>query len=285
MFPPVFDERRIVQPDLCNTLTFHVAANRLDSIVFRYFSPLTEAKQIVATLKRLLKSQGMTYRDVARQLKLSEPSVKRLFSSGRFTVDRLVEISNLLGYTLAELSQEAIVGRDVLRVLTEKQEQELVSDAKLLIVAVCALNHWTLAEITSQYRITEHECLKHLLHLDKLGIIDLLPNNRIRLNVARNFDWRPMGPIRRYFQEHQLSHFLKSEFAGPDETMAFVHGMLTEQAMAQLHDELHRLRQRMADLHQDSLAAPLSRRHGVGLLLALRGWEPADFAKLRRTEA
>ncbi len=243
---------------------------------------MSEANQLVATLKRLLKRRGMTYRDVAQQLGLSEPTLKRLFASGRFTLERLVQVSNLLGYTLAELSREAEASRQQLATLTEQQERELVSDPGLLIVAVCALNHWSMAEILGHYRITEHDCLQHLLHLDALGIIALMPGNRIRLTVSRDFDWLPLGPIRRYFQERALSDFLKSEFAGEEETLAFVHGMLTEPARAQLFDEVRRLRRRMAALHEESLAAPLGKRHGTGLLLALRKWEPDDFARLRR---
>lgn len=243
---------------------------------------MSEADQLIAALKKQLKSQGMTYRDVARALKLSEPSVKRLFASGRFTVDRLVQISNLLGFTLAELSKEAQAGQARLSVLTEKQEREVVSDPGLLMVAVCALNHWTLEEIVEYYRLSVPECIKYLLQLDRLRIIDLLPGNRIRLNVARDFDWLPDGPIRQYFTSKGLSDFLKSDFSREGETMTFVHGMFTEQAVAQIQEELRKLRLKYAELHEASLAAPLSKRRGLGLLLAMRGWEPQDFAKLRR---
>ncbi len=243
---------------------------------------MTEAVQLLATLKAQLKKQGLTYRDVARALNISEPSVKRLFASGRFTVDRLVQVSNLLGYTLAELSREAIAGQSRLRVLTEKQERELVSEPKLLVIAVCALNHWTMEEIVATYRVNHAECIKYLLRLDKLRVIDLLPGNRIRITVARDFDWLPSGPIHHYFQSRGLSDFLKGGFSQEDETMAFVHGMFTDQALAQIQDELRRLRRRFAELHEESLSAPLSKRRGVGLLLAMRGWEPADFARLRR---
>ena len=64
--------------------------------------------------------------------------------------------------------------------------------------------------------------------------------------------------------------------------MAFVNGMFTDQALAQLQDELRRLRQKFAEFHEDSLSAPLGKRSGIGLLLATRKWEPADFKKLRR---
>lgn len=242
----------------------------------------SETTQLITTIKRLLKSQGLTYSDLAEKLKLSEPTVKRLFASGRLTVERLEQISHLLGYTLAELSREAVSGQARLDTLTAQQERELVSDTKLLVVAVCALNHWAMAEITEIYRITEQECLKCLLHLDKLRIIELLPGNRIRLNVSRDFDWLPGGPIRQYFQARGLNDFLKSSFAKEDEAMAFVYGMFTDQAMAQIKDELRRLRQKFSALHEDSLAAPLNKRQGLCLLFAMRNWLPDDFAELRR---
>jgi hypothetical protein len=58
--------------------------------------------------------------------------------------------------------------------------------------------------------------------------------------------------------------------------------MLTESARAKLQQELRQLRSRFAQLHDESLAAPLAQRRGTGLLLALREWEPAGFASLRR---
>jgi transcriptional regulator with XRE-family HTH domain len=243
---------------------------------------MSETARLIATVKKQLKSQGMTYRDLAHGLKISEPSIKRMFASGRLTVDRLVQIGNLLGFTLSELSREAQAAQPQLRTLTGKQERELVSEPKLLMIAVCALNHWTMDEIVDLYSVSVPECIKYLLQLDKLRIIDLLPGNRIRLNVARDFDWLPSGPIRQYFKNKGLDDFLKSDFADTDETMAFVHGMFTDQALAQIQDELRRLRRKFAELHEESLSAPLSKRRGVGLLLAMRGWEPTDFTKLRR---
>ena len=243
---------------------------------------MTEADQLVATIKQQLKRQGKTYRDVAAALDLSEPSVKRLFASGRFTVERLVQVANLLGYSLAELSREAQAAQPRLTTLSTQQEKEVVSDTKLLIVAVCALNHWEMADIVAHYRIADAECIKCLLRLDKLRIIDLLPGNRIRLNIARDFHWLPDGPIQHYFRAQGMGDFLKSRFAQPNEAMAFVNGMLNDQAIAEMQEELNKLRKRFAELHEESLAAPLSERHGIGLLFAMRGWEPEEFVRLRR---
>ena len=244
---------------------------------------MNEIDQLVTTLKRRLKIQGMTYRDLARALGVSEPSVKRMFASGRFSVDRLLEISHVLGFTLAELAHEAAVSGRLLHTLSEAQEKDLVSDARLLLVAVCVLNQWEIRDIVGTYTLSEAECIQCLVKLDRLRLIQLLPGNRIRLNVARDFDWRPKGPIRSFFQNQGLNDFLRSDFAHDDEVMAFSHAMLTESAAAKMLSEIRKLRQKLAELHEESLTAPLSKRRGTGLLLALREWEIPTFTALRRS--
>ncbi|MGC7960495.1 hypothetical protein, partial [Salmonella enterica] len=76
--------------------------------------------------------------------------------------------------------------------------------------------------------------------------------------------------------------FLDSHFHDEEQTLSFSHGMLTEAAISKLHSELRQLKRKFADLHQESLAAPLKKRRGVGLLLASREWEPAEFTGFRR---
>lgn len=241
----------------------------------------TEILQLVATIKRELKARGLTYRDVARALKLSEASVKRIFATERFTVLRLAQVSELLGFTLAELCQASAYAVPLLDTLTSEQEAELVSDEKLLLVAVCALNQWSLTDIVSFYQLTKIEAAKRLRILDRMSLIELLPGDRIRRRAKRDFDWLPDGPIRRYFAQQGLGEFLAGPF-DPDESLDFSHGMLTPSAQVELKTELRRLRSKLASLHDQSIPASLTEKHGTGLLLAMRRWEPIAFRRLRR---
>lgn len=243
---------------------------------------MTQITQLISTLKQRLKAAGMTYRDVAQALDLSEPSVKRLLASGRLTLERLAQFCELLGLTMAELLQEAERSTPRLQMLTREQETQLVSNEKLLLVAVCALNHWSLEDIVSAYRVSKAECIKHLLVLERMGLAVLKPGNRIRLLVARDFDWLPDGPIRGFFLQQGLPDFMASRFDVPDETLHFAHGMLTKPAYAQLQVDIHKLRSKLAALHNESLSAPLSEKRGTALLLAMRVWEPQVFRKLKR---
>lgn len=241
---------------------------------------MSEVLQVVSTVKRLLKARGLTYRDVATALALSEASVKRVFASERFTVARLARIADLLGYTLAELMQEAAAGAPALHALDAAQEGRLVADEKLLLVTVCALNHWDIDDVVATYRLTRAEVLQRLLALERLGMLVLLPGDRVRLRVARDFDWLPDGPIRRFFASWGLPDFLAGPFEG--DAMHFVHGMLTPAARAEMARELRRLRQRLAALHEESAASPRAQRGGTAVLMAMREWEPKAFERLRR---
>lgn len=121
-----------------------------------------------------------------------------------------------------------------LQFLTADKEAKLVGDPKLLLVTVCALNRWTAAEISSEYRLTPAEVLKYLLVLDRMGLIELLPGDRVRPLVARDFDWLPEGPIRRYFMDHALGDFLGSRFGDAEETLEFVHGLIAPMGTREL---------------------------------------------------
>lgn len=243
---------------------------------------MTEVALLLAEIKRELKRQGVTYREVAHALQMSEPSIKRLFASKRLTVERLVQLCTLLGFSLAELAQQAQSGAPTLSSLSLVQEQQLVSDTRLLLVAVCVLNHWTLAEIVKVYAFSEVECLRYLLVLDRLGLIRLMPGNRIRLAVARNFDWIADGPIQHYFREKCQRDFLDDPFSGATENLTFTHGMLSSAGQAEMQQELGRLRNKFAELHKEAIALPFDQKVGTGLLLALREWELEEFTRMRR---
>jgi transcriptional regulator with XRE-family HTH domain len=246
---------------------------------------MTELTHLLSTIKVQLKLQGKTYKEVALALGISEASVKRILRDGSetpMTLDRLLQISHLLGFSLMELTQEAEMANSKISTLSHAQEAQLVSDIELLLVTVCALNHWTIHDILAVYNISESRCIQKLLKLDTLRLITLLPNNRIRLNVTRDFDWLSNGPIRQYFMEYGMSDFLDDTFQKTDSSFHFCHGMLTDAASEKLEAEIQLFRRRFAELHQESLASPLKKRRGRALLLASREWEHHPFTKMRR---
>ena len=156
---------------------------------------MAQVQLVVKTLKRLLKQHGKNYKEVAEALALSEASVKRIFSEGSFSLDRLEAICGLIDLELSDLFSEVKKQQHRIYQLTEDQEKQLVANEGLFIVANSVLNRWDFEMIQSMYEFSEHELIQHLAQLDRLKLIELLPNNRIKLIVDRNFNWIKYGPI------------------------------------------------------------------------------------------
>jgi len=237
---------------------------------------------LVATLKRALKAKGLTYAQVAGRLGVSETSVKRTFTSQGFTLERLDRVCELLEMDLSELVHLAEEERERIHSLTQEQEQELVSDIKLLLVAVCVRSNWTFPDIVAHYAISEPECVRLLVRLDRLKLIDLLPGNRVKLRVAPDFRWLPGGPIERFVDEHVEDEFLESAFDRSREAKIFLTGRLTPASHETLLKKLRALAHDFADLHREDSRLPIGQRHDLGILMALRPWEPPGFTALRR---
>lgn len=244
---------------------------------------MSQVTGLLATLKRELKSQGITYADVAARLGLSESSVKRMFSGAKLSLGRLESLCQVVGMEITDLVQKMTDERKRLAMLTEEQEREVGADPRLLLVAVCALNRWTFEEIIATYTLDEHECIQHLAKLDRLKLIELLPLNRFRLTVASDFRWIPGGPIQRFFQREVQPDFMKSSFNCPGERLVFRSGMLSRGSNATLLKKIDRLTAEFKELHDDDAGLPLKERFGSSLLVALRPWELSHFRELRRS--
>lgn len=243
---------------------------------------MSQVQALMKTLKRELKARGVTYAEIARQLDLSESSIKRMFTGGTLSVARLESLCSIAGMDFSELVRRAAEARRGIATLSEEQEREVAGDPLLLLVTVCVLNYWTIEQVLQTYQLSEPECIQLLARLDRLKLIELLPLNRYRVIVAKEFRWLPNGPIQQFFRREVQPDFLDSSFAGPGEKLVFRTGMLSRAANAELMKKMDRLLQQFDELHDADSELALDERYGSSLLVALRPWELQYFSRLRR---
>ena len=243
---------------------------------------MDNTKVAVEILKQALKQRGHTYADVARHLQMSEASIKKMFSTNHFTLKRIDKICELIGLDFIDLVRLFDETRQRISTLTLEQEKELVRDKRLFLVAVCARGHWSFDEILNSFDFSKADLYRYLRRLEELRLLELHPNNRIRLKVAENFRWIANGPIESYFYRHLLKEFLEANFDGEKELRLYLHGPLTSGARETLFRQLNVLAHEFSELLKESAANPVAGRHNVGLFLATREWEPALFTGQRR---
>ncbi|MEW5250661.1 helix-turn-helix domain-containing protein [Microbulbifer sp. 2201CG32-9] len=234
---------------------------------------MKESQSLVRTLKQCLKAHGLTYRDIAQQLALSESSIKRTFAEETFSMRRLEQICGLLDmsiYDLAKLNRSA--EDEVKNVLTHDQEQALAHDERLFIGFHLAINGWTLEEILEFYDWSESEAIGMLVRLDRLGLIELLPENRIKLSTSNVIHWRKNGPVRRRYEPQVRDEFLRASFAEKDAMMIFETVELSVASTTLISRKMEQLVREINELADLDSTLPISRKESWGMVLAMRPW-------------
>ena len=224
----------------------------------------------------------MTYADLAQALGLAQSSVKRMLARGDMPLSRIDAICRALKIDFADLARRVADAQPLLAQLTQEQESAVVADKKLLLVAICVLSQWTLEQITNSYRLTEAECFGYLAQLDRIGIIELRPQSRYRLKLAKAFRWRPHGAVMNYFRDNALLDYFSGGFNGAGEGLLLVHGSVSRSLAPVFMERMQRVAQDFAQQHLADQKIDDKDREGYTLLLAMRRWEFEAFSVLRR---
>lgn len=244
---------------------------------------MSQSQRIVAATKQALREHGLTYADVAAHIDLSEASVKRMFAQERFSLERLEAVAGLMELELGELVQKAEAMDPLPRELTIDQEQSLVQRPEMLMVLYLLLNNYDLDRIVAEYRIERPQGVLILRELERLGVLEHRPGDRIRLLVSRNLSWRRDGPIREFIDGRVLREFLGGDFDGASESYHFVSGLVTPEGLERLQGEIERLIRRFNEQIQGDSERSPDRRTGSSLMVALRPWRFSLFAEYERS--
>jgi transcriptional regulator with XRE-family HTH domain len=244
---------------------------------------MSESAQIIDVLKRNLKSRGLTYRDLAKRVALSEASVKRVFAEETFTLQRLEKICAAIGMTMAELMRAAAASSESrATLLSFEQEQMLASNPKLLASFYLLLNGHAAAEIMTRMELNERELRSLFVKLDTARLIELQPRLKTRLRVGPIVTWRTDGPVHRLYEAQVKAEFLRADFAGAREALHFRSAELSEASARILNRKLEQLAQEFAEYAALDVSLPAKEKHSVAMLLAFRPWVFSMFGGLRR---
>jgi DNA-binding Xre family transcriptional regulator len=240
---------------------------------------------LIDAVKTCLRERGLTYAGVAEGLGLSESSVKRMFSLETMSLDRLEKVCALMNLEITDLLERIRGAEARTTELTEEQESTLVSDPKLLLAAILAISNWTASAMLEAYDFLEPELVGRLARLDRLRIIDLMPGNRIRVRLARNFTWRKGGPFQRFFEERAQDQFFRSSFLGAEELRIMVTGSLSSRSNELLQQRIRKTAEEFDRMVEEDRVLDQAGRSGTTLVMAVRPWELALFSEMRRARS
>jgi transcriptional regulator with XRE-family HTH domain len=237
---------------------------------------------VVQELKKVLRERGITYAAVAKKLKLSEASIKRLFSGGDFTLERIDLICEMASLDLSDVLERVQRSASPINQLSAEQEREIVTDPKLFLMTWLVLNRYQYADIIKLYKLSEREVLRYLIKLDRLKIIELQPHNKVKLLVSRHFSWRAGGHVQQYIHQKLLREFFAAQFQLQQHVFFFHGGTISDTAISQLVSALQSTARECVDIMDQDRSVKSSHKKGAAFVLALRPWEYSGFSAFLR---
>ena len=244
---------------------------------------MNQTMTLLETLKRYLKAKGMTYRMLAEEMQLSEATVKRMFWRQAFSLSRLEAVCRVLDidfYDLVVMDRQR--NRDVRDLLTREQEEALEGDEKLGYLLYFLTNGWSVAQVIEEFEYSEPETVHMLGKLEKLGLLEVHPHNRVRLLVSANAFWQATGSIRSELHRLFVDDFLEDSFNHPSARLIFSPGQFSGASLKIIQKKVDNLIKEYNQLAEMDATLPIKGRYSTGMLIGFRPWVFSRIANLRR---
>ena len=204
-----------------------------------------QRENLFLLLRQAIKARGYTYARLAEQLQVSELSIKRLFKDKDCKMSRLLDICSVIGLSIDELVSMQQRFKRVPEYLSEDVEQALADDHSLFLLFILLISHLDLDKIQGLFGIEQPQLYLYLRSLEKLGLIELLPNNRYRFLVALPIRWRTGGALFGVIEKlnhRYISHCLKNE-ANPEYAFTTTSRLMTKNSAQQIQASLKKVRE------------------------------------------
>lgn len=237
---------------------------------------MDSAEALRLTLKRVLRTQGVTYREIAEGVGLSESSVKRIFSRGSdLRLKQVERICRYLNLDLFEVTRMAAKDATAsTTTLTPKQERAFVADPKLFWFFLFVAKQASVEGVRKRFKLGTTQVERYLLQLDRLDLIDLRERNQFKVLVSPTVRWAKNGPLARWLYDMGRKVFLSSNFDGEDEFFKFYVVKFTAESFARFKARLELLAEEIlaTSLEFDMLSADAKR---TGVIMAFK---PIDIS-------
>ncbi len=244
---------------------------------------MSQTSELLRTLKKCLKAKGMSYRQLAQEMGLSVTSIKRLFSQESFSLKRVEAICKILELDLFDLALMAKKKQDQNEIkLTIEQEKELAADPKLITLFYFLLIEWPLSIIIEKFDISMSEATRYLIQLDRLGLIELHPDNRIRLMVTKAIFWQKYGPLWDRYQDMIRQDFFNFTFDTPNSRLEFIPGQLSNASIRTILKKIDALISQFNELAEMDKNLPIRNQYSVALHAGFRPWEFSMIKDMKR---
>lgn len=212
-------------------------------------------------IKAVLKQQKKTYDNLAEELEISVPTVKRILTKEEMSLSRLLQICDYLKISLTELEKIANHNKNTAtNRFTEKQEEFLAKNPNYLTFLLMMYSDLSPEEIMKQTKIDDKSLKLYLLRLEKLDLItyhkgrytmpfelfpNLIPYGKIHEANFNNIIESGANFFKRYNRQRILA---KNTERDKGSTMGLTMLTLSRESYLEWFDKIKKLYQELQDI-------------------------------------
>jgi len=203
------------------------------------------AQEVCVILKQQLKSRGIAYQDLAKDLEISEVSVKRLLNNTQpMTMQRLIHISHLIGFPLSKILQQAEEKLNSIPLFTQEQDAAFYDCPALFTFWSELAEHKTVEDIAERYQLDPASIHLYLRKLEKVGLVSLGVHNQCKLLVPGHTAFEQGAKYPEFFTTRVLNGLQKRVVNIPvEDDQAFLISLKAELT----HEEFKQITKKLED--------------------------------------
>ena len=203
-----------------------------------------QRENVFSVLKQVLRTRGVTYADLAQALAISELTIKRLFKDKDCKMSRLLEICDVAGISLHDLLNLQERMSQSAAYLPLETETQLAENPRVFVFLLLLVSWVDTQRIASECQLSEQQIYLLLRELEKLGIVELQTDNKIKYLVSLPIRWRLDGPLGEQIKRanmNYISHSIAND-KDPNYEFAAASRLMSETSAAQVQESLRQLK-------------------------------------------
>lgn len=198
----------------------------------------------ISGIKKFLKTQKITYGELAQQMKMTESGVKKMLTAKDISFRRILQICEILDILPGQLfsfSEKSAI-KEV--ELTREQEETLLKNPQLLAAYWClTIEKKSLLEIERTQKLSPPELKKSLRRLVTIGLLKERKGNFTATHTGK-FKWSDDSRLAQYLNR-EWSHLILKKSLDSKSRTPKLHRLstlrLTNESFEQLKEKLTKL--------------------------------------------
>ena len=178
-----------------------------------------EQQNIISGLKKISKIKKITYGEIAKNSDIPESTLRKIFSGRDCKLITILKICRALDVELNDVIRESQKDhfKDVFK-LTQEQSEYFLIHLDAYWVFIMIMRKVPLSQMLKDFGGDEYRFVAILKELEKVGLIERLPENKVRIIPKGNMQLEDGVPLHNKIVELVVSRFiqaLNTSQAGP----------------------------------------------------------------------